>query len=266
VSWRYNAALRYARDTKLYPYRLEVIAPFVETGRHGRPGATATHWPGNIEAEIEEKVIAGVADRAVLAGVLTDQGDHRFVFYTDSDSPDWNAKLRGRLRTATGIPTLRVYCDPDLDWFSYKDRSFRGSQPVSSETLKIIWLCAAAPAPYGAVQAAYHGAWGLGELTVLGILVAARLLTRSGLLQTPVRPALTFGAYATALSAVIFPLLALVRVPAWTALIISLLAGPALAACARKAQLKYWPRKLWILITSARKPTNRQRTEETAGP
>lgn len=264
-SWRYNAALRYARDTKLYPYCLEVFVPFAKTGRHGRPNAAETQWPADVEAEIEEKVIAGVGDRAVLAGVLTDQGDHRFFFYTDF--PVLTAKLRGQLRAATGIGTLRVYCEPDIQWFTYKFRTSMAREPLSVRwTLRFVVLCAAGPASYGAVQSAYHGVWGLGELLVLGILVGARLLTRYSSRQPPVRPALAFGGYATALSAIIFPLLALVRVPALTGLVISLLAGPALAAAARKWQFRRWPRKLWILITSAREPTKQADADPAASP
>lgn len=230
--WRFNAAMRFARDTRLYPYCLEVVVSFARTGPLGHPTAEAARL-----ADLEEEVIAVVADRAVLVGLLTTLDDQRFVFYTDS--PDWTAELRGQLRAATSIGTLRVNCDPDLKWFEY--RSFRRMRDyVGPETLRLFGLCAAAAILSLVVQAAYHGAWGVGEAVVGIILVASRWMRRNGLLRSPAHPALTFGASALAPAAIVFPLLGLARVPAWAGLIISVLAGPALAPVVRKARNRRW--------------------------
>jgi hypothetical protein len=175
----------------------------------------------------------------VLAGVLTHAwGDHRLVFYTGS--PDWTARLRGQLRVGPGAGALRVNCDPDPHWFEY--RSYQVADDNRKETLGFFGLLFAAALLCIAVQGAYGPAWGWGEAAVLA-LVAARKLPVKSLRRFLMRPALTFGASAIALSAIVFPLPALFRVTAWTALIISLLAGPALAAGVRTARLAYWRRR-----------------------
>ena len=230
--WRPNAALR--RDMKLYPYCLEVVVPLASVGRDGYP----TEREAQRLAKIEEMVLAYIAGRAVLVGHLTSPlwHDHRLVFYTDS--PDWTASLRSELRAATGVGALRVNCDPDPHWYEYSHLRVRG--PESRKQVIVAWLCLVALlSSYGAVQAAYHGAWGAGEVAVLVILVATRWRARKSLRQSPTRPALTFGTAAVALSAIVFPVLALARVPAWIGLIISLLAGPALAAGGWAARLTY---------------------------
>jgi Family of unknown function (DUF695) len=230
--WRFNAAMRFARDTRLYPYCLEVVVSFAKTGPVGHPTAETARL-----ADLEEEVTAVVADRAVLVGVLTTLDDLRFVFY--ADSAEWTAKLRSQLRGATGIGTLRVNCDPDLKWFEY--RTFRKRRDyVGPETLRLFGLCVAAAILCLMVQAAYHGAWGAGEAVVGIVLVASRWMRRNGLLRFPAHPAVTFGASALALAAIVFPLLGLARVPAWAGLIISVLAGPALAPLVRKARNRRW--------------------------
>jgi Family of unknown function (DUF695) len=230
--WRFNAAMRFARDTRLYPYCLEFGVSSARTGRFGHHAAESARL-----ADLEEEVAAVVADRAVLAGVLTSLDEQRFVFYTDS--ADWTAKLRGQLRSATGIGTLWANCDLDPQWHEY--RSLRKKRDAAGpETFKVVGLCAAVFILCVAVQAAYHGLWGVGE-AVVGIgLVASRWVRRNGLLRPPAQAALTFGASALALAAIVFPLLGLGRVPAWAALIISVLAGPALAPVVRKARNRRW--------------------------
>jgi len=120
-SYRFNAALRFARDRRRYPYNLEVVVPFAKVDKAGRPTAEEI----DRLAGIEEEVVAVVADRAVLAlvhlrvGTVGAEGDQRLVFYTDSQ--DWTAKLRSQLRGATAVSNLKVYCDSDPDWYIYRD-------------------------------------------------------------------------------------------------------------------------------------------------
>jgi hypothetical protein len=227
--WRFNAALRYARDTRLYPYALEVFIPVAQAGRRGQHETAEAN---------EEKVIALVADRAVLAGALTAPDGQRFTFYTDS--PDWTAKLQGQLRAATGIGTLRVYCDPDAHWSIYRSRRGGGRGSGRADiTVKYLALIALGPMsllPWIMVKTAYGQAWGGGELAVLVILVAAFALPRAYTRRFTERPALILGARAVAVSAVLFALLALTRVPAWIGVITSLLAGTALVAGVRVAR------------------------------
>jgi hypothetical protein len=90
------------------------------------------------------------------------------------------------------------------------------------------------------VRDIYGPAWGLGELAVLAILVAALLLNRKRLQRPPAHPALLFGAFATGVSAVLFAVLAIVHVPVLASLVIGLLAGTALIARVWKSQLQYW--------------------------
>jgi hypothetical protein len=220
--WRFNAALRNASDTSLYPYALEVFIPSARVGPRGH------HGP----AEAEEKVVAVVAGRAVLAGVLTSPDGQRFTFYTGS--PDWTAKLQGQLRAATGTGTLSAYCDPDPGWSIYRNR--RGKKEISSKTLALIALCATSLLPWIMVKTAYGQAWGGGELAVLIILLAAFALPRTYARWSTEHPALILGARAAAVSAVLFSLLALTRVPAWIALVTSLPAGAALVAGVRVAR------------------------------
>jgi hypothetical protein len=230
--WRFNAAMRFARDTRLYPYCLEVGVRSARVGRFGHPTAETA-----LPVDLEEEVTAVVADQAVLAGVLTSLDEQRFVFYTDS--ADWTAKLRGQLRSATGIATLSVNCDLDPKWHEY--RSLRKMRDAAGpETFKVVGLCAAVFILCVAVQAAYHGAWGAGEAVVGIVLVASRWVRRNGVLRYPGQAALTFAASALALAAIVFPLLGLARVPAWAGLIISALAGPALAPVVRKARNRRW--------------------------
>ncbi len=232
-SWRFNAALRHASDTSKYPYNLEVVIPLAQTGPRGHHGT----------ADAEEKVIEVVADRAVLAGVLTSGEDQRFEFYTDS--PDWTAKIQGQLRAATGIGTLRANCDPDAQWYIYRD--LRGRDQVGPKTLIVLGLFLVSVVLWIPVQGVYGQAWGWGELAVSIILIAARALPRTNARWSPKYPALILGARAVAVSAVLFPLLALTRVPAWIGLITSLLAGAALVAGVWVARLKYgqgWP--VWL--------------------
>ncbi len=150
-SWRFNAALRHASDTGKYPYNLEVVIPFAQTGPRGHHGTA--------DAGTEEKVIEVVADRAVLAGVLTTGEDQRLEFYTDS--LDWTAKIQGQLRAATGIGTLRANCDPDAHWYIYRD--LRGREQVSPKTLAVYGLFMVSVVLWIPVQAAYGQAWGGGN-------------------------------------------------------------------------------------------------------
>jgi hypothetical protein len=70
-----------------------------------------------------------------------------------------------------------------------------------------------------------------GEIAALAIVVAAFWLPREYLQWFPRHPVLIPGARAAAVSAVLlFPLLALTRVPAWIGLVASLPAGAALVA------------------------------------
>jgi hypothetical protein len=171
--------------------------------------------------------------RAVLAGARTaigrvgNEGAQVFVLYTDS--PDWAGKLGGQLRGATGASNLGVNCDPDPRWHHYRDLHGRlGQDPPTLKDVELVGLGVATLAFYGAVQRAYHGAWGPGRVAVIVVPIAVLRLTRYRLRQSPLRPALTFCVYAVALSAFVFALLAIGRVPAWIALPIGLLAGPAL--------------------------------------
>lgn len=237
--WRFNAALRHASDTSKYPHNLEVVIPFAQAGPRGHHGTA--------DAGTEEKVIEVVAGRAVLAGVLTSRDDQRFEFYTDS--PDWTAKLHGQLQAA-GIGTLRVNCDPDAHWYIYRD--LRGREQVSPKTLVVLGLFLVSLVLWIPVQAAYGQAWGGGEFAVSIILIAALVLPRTNARWSPKHPALILGARAVAVSAVLFPLLALTRVPAWIGLIASLLAGAALVAGVWGARLKYgqdWP--VWLAAQRA---------------
>jgi len=77
------------------------------------------------------------------------------------------------------------------------------------------------------------------EFVVSVILIAAFTLPRTSARWSPKHPALILGARAVAVSAVIFPLLALTRMPAWTGVIASLLAGAALVAGVWVARLKH---------------------------
>jgi hypothetical protein len=221
--WRFNAALRYVRDARSYPYALDVFVPVARVGPPRRHHGAST----------EEQVTEVVAGRAVLAGVLTSRDGQRFVFYTDS--PDWTAKLQGQLRAATGSGTLRVYCDPDAGW-----HRFRSQRRRREDSLKPIVLGLLSPTsivPWVMVKDAYGPAWGWGELVVLGILAVAFLLPHTYVPWFSQHPAPIRGARAVALSAaLLFPLLALTRVPAWIALITSLLAGAALVAGVRAAR------------------------------
>jgi len=107
-------------------------------------------------------------------------------------------------------------------------RGRRGQDPLTLKYVERLGLALAVFGFYGAVQHAYHGAWGRG-LAVIVILIAARQLTRYCLPRSPMRPALSFGGCAVALSAFVFAPLAMGRLPAWIALLISLLAGSGLA-------------------------------------
>jgi hypothetical protein len=241
-SYRFNAALRFARGKGRYPYNLDVVVPFRGVDKAGRP----TEAEIDRLADIEEKAVAIVGDRGVLAGAraaigrVRNEGAQVFVFYTDS--PDWTAKP---FRGATGVGNLGVNCDPDPRWHHYRDmRGGWGQDPPTLKDVEVVGLGLAALAFYGAVQAAYHGAWGPGGLAVIIVLIAARRLGRYRLRQSPLRPALTFGGYAMALSAFVFALLAIGRVPAWIALVAGLLAGPALAAGGRLGRRRgIWPRR-----------------------
>lgn len=248
-SYRFNAALRFASGKDRYPYNLDVVVPFAKVDGAGRP----TEAENNRLADIEERLVAIADGRAVLAGVratvgrVRQEGAQVFVFYTDS--PDWAAKLRGQLRGATGVSNLGVNCDPDPGWRHYRDLRGRwGRDAPTRKDLELVGLGLAALAFYGAVQAAYHGAWGLGGLAVIIAAIAVRSLTRYRLRQSPLRPALAFCGYAVALAAIVFALLALGRLPAWIALLIGLLAGTALAAGGRLARRRgRWRRRAaWV--------------------
>jgi hypothetical protein len=228
--YRINTALRHASDTSLYPYRLEVVVALAETGRSG----LATAAENRRLAGIEEKITAVVGGRAVLAAVRTFQGVRWFVFYTDS--PDWTAALDGPLREATGDDDLVVTCEPDPSWSAYGDFQGRTSSKIVSYAL----LCAMPFLFWLPVRDIYGPAWGLGELAVLAVLVAALLLNRKRLQQPPTHPALLFGAFAAGASAILFAVLATAHVPVLAGLVISLLAGPALIARVWKALLRYW--------------------------
>jgi Family of unknown function (DUF695) len=227
--YRVNTALRHASDTSLYPYRLEVVGVLAETGWGGLPTAAENRRLDGIE----EKVTAVVAGRAVLAGLQTFRGVRWLVFYTDS--PDWTAELSGPLREATG-DDLRVTCEPDPGWDTYRNLRGKASRKIAGYVV----LCAL-PFLFGVVVWVKYGpAWGLGELTVLAVLVAALLLSRKPPQGPPAHPALLFGALAVGLSALLFPILAIVHLPVLAGLAISLLAGTVLTARVWKAQLQYW--------------------------
>jgi hypothetical protein len=228
--YRINTALRHATDTSLYPYRLEVVVELTETGRSG----LATAAENRRLAGIEEKITAVVAGRAVLAAVRTFQGVRWFVFYTDS--PDWTAELDGPLREATGDDDLVVTCEPDPGWKTYGDFRGRGSSKIVSYAP----LCVIPVLFWLMVRDIYGPAWGLGELAVLAVLVAAFFVNHKRLQRPPAHPALRFGAFAVGVSAIIFAVLGIVHVPVLASLVIGLLAGPALIARVWKSQLRYW--------------------------
>ena len=139
--WRFNAALQLARDTRLYPYNLEVLVPFAKVDQAGRPTAAESERLADLE-----RIVAFVADRAVLAGVhmrvgkVGAEGDQRLVFYTDS--PDWTDKLRSQLRGSTGVNNLQAYCDADPHWSLYRRMHGLGllAGPVLAPTVLIARL------------------------------------------------------------------------------------------------------------------------------
>ena len=223
---RFNAALRHADDTSLYPYHLVVRILPALAGRRGHHGAA--------EADTEEKVTAVVAGRAVLYEVFTSGDRQEFSFYTGS--PDWTATLESQLRAAIGTGIPLVKCDPDPRWSSYRYQYSRRENGIFSKILALMVLSLTSILLCLMVNAAYGQAWGGGELAVLVILIAALALLRRYARWSTGHPALRPGARAAAVSAVLFPLLALTRVPAWTGLITSLLAGAALVAGVRVAR------------------------------
>lgn len=98
-----------------------------------------------------------------------------------------------------------------------------------------------------AVREIYGPAWGLGELAVLAVWVAALMLNRKRLQRAWAHPALMFGTLAVGMSAILFAGLALFlaglavfHVPALASLVIGVLAGPALIARDWKSQLQRW--------------------------
>ena len=230
IRHRVNTALRHARDTGLYPYRLDVAIVLPETGTRGLPTVAES---GRL-AGIEEKVTAVMAGRAVLAAVRTFQGVRWFFFYTDS--PDCATELSGPLREATGDDDLVVTCEPDPSWNTYAN--CRGK--TSSKIVSYVVLCALPFLFWVPVRNIYGLAWGLGELAVLAVLVAAFLLNRKRLQGPPEHPALRFAAFALGISAILFAVLPLIHVPLLAGLVIALLAGPALIASKWKSQLEFW--------------------------
>ena len=158
--WRFNAALRYARDRSLYPYSLEVFIPSKRAGPRQHEAA---------DPSTEEKVIAVVAGRAVLVGVRTSRDGRQFQFYTGS--ADWTARLQGQLRTATGSGTLTVYCSLDAHWMTYRD--LRGRPKVGLKHYALALVCPTLLVPWVMVKDAYGQAWSGGEIAALAIVVAA---------------------------------------------------------------------------------------------
>jgi hypothetical protein len=233
-SWRFNAALRRASDASEYPYNLEVVIPFAQTGRRGHHGT--------VGSDTEEKVTEVVADRAVLAGVHTSTDDLRFEFYTGS--PDWTAKLHGQLQVATGISNLRVTCTPDAQWNVYRyryryDHDDWRRQPLSPRAFALIGLGMISCLLWIPVYGAYGPAWGGGVFAAFVIVIGARALASRYARWFPRRPAVIIGARVVAVSVYIIPFLAFTRMPAWIGLIASLLAGAAVVAGAWRARLIY---------------------------
>lgn len=220
---RFNANLAQACDTRLFRYHLEVIIPFERPSRFGRLGKSV---PGT-----QEVVLAAVGARAVLAGVVWSRDDERFVFYTNSLK--WAAKLESRLQEATGYEALRVSWVLDPDWSLY--RRLQEGAEISPKYYVLALLVPVALVARVMVKDAYGYTWGEWEVAVFVIVLAAFALPRMLGLQIPRYPALMAGAGAVTASAVVFALLALTRVPVWTGLVTSLLAGAALAAGVRAA-------------------------------
>jgi hypothetical protein len=230
--WRFNAALRFARDTGRYPYSLEVVVPLAAVGPHGQPGADKASL-----ADIEDEVVAIISDQAVLVGVLTSRDEQRLVFYTGS--ADWAERLQGELRGATGVSALRVNCDRDLHWFEY--RSFRKMRDFAGpETFRLIGLCAATAVATLVVFAADGGAWWLVELAAGDIVAGSRWMRGNGLLRSPAPGWTRFAGSALAVAAVAFAVLGVAGLPAWLALVISLPAGCALTPAVRAARTRRW--------------------------
>jgi hypothetical protein len=221
---RFNANLNLACDTRLFRYHLEVIIPFDRPSRFGRLGKSA---PGTQEA-----VLAAVAARAVLAGVVWSRDDQRFVFYTNSLK--WTAKLESRLRAETGYEGLRVSWVLDPDWSLYR-RLQEGPEIGTKYSVMLALLVVTGLVARVTVRDAYGHAWSDGELYLLVILFAAFALPRMLALQFPRHAELMAGATAVSVSAAVFALLALTRMPAWAGLVTSLLAGAALVAAVRAA-------------------------------
>jgi hypothetical protein len=224
--WRFNAALRHASDTSLYPYVLGVSILSAQAGPRGHHGAA--------EADTEEKVTAVVAGRAVLFSVRTSRDRQDFMFYTGS--PDWTATLESQLRAATGTGIPVVNCYPDPRWSAYRYQYSRRENGIFLKIVALMMLSLTSLLLWLMVNVAYGQAWGGGELAVLVILIAALALLRRYARWSTEHPALRLGARAVAVSAVLFPLLTLTRVPAWIALVTSLLAGAALVAGVRVAR------------------------------
>lgn len=231
--YRVNTALRHASDTSLYPFRLEVVVPLAEPGWAGQPTAAETQRL----AGIEDRILAAVAGRAVLAAVATAAGGRWFIFYTET--AEWTAELSRPLQQAADDDAVSVFCDPDADWQTYRRLLKDGRRKITGLAVlgAVPLLCA------GMILVTYGLAWALGELGVLLALGAAGLLTRKRAKWFLSHAVLMFGVYTVLLAALLFALVALLGhglgLAAWAALTISVLAGAVLTGSVWKAQQRY---------------------------